>query len=68
MGSPPGGPQRTTPPELKSVTPDSGAVNVRPDAVVFEFDEVVNERSGGSGRLDALFLISPQVGAPRVTW
>ena len=68
MGAPPGGPLRTTPPEIKSVTPDSGAVNVRDQPVVFEFDEVVNERAGSSGELSSLFLISPRTGAPRVSW
>lgn len=67
MGAPPGGPLRTTPPELLRVTPDSGAVNVRARSVVFHFDVVVSDK-GPSGELDNLFLISPREGTPRVTW
>ncbi len=68
LGTPPGGPERITPPELLSVTPDSGAVNVRPRNVVFQFDVVVSDRGGASGDLDDLFLVSPSDGRPRVRW
>lgn len=68
LGAPPGGPERATPPVLETVTPDSGAVNVRAKSVVFTFDEVVSDRGGQSGALDNLFLISPREGTPRVTW
>ncbi|MGH7637625.1 MAG: Ig-like domain-containing protein, partial [Gemmatimonadaceae bacterium] len=68
IGSPPGGPERTVPPALVSVTPDSGAVNVQLRNAVFEFDVVVNDRSGGAGGIQSLFLVSPSEGAPRIRW
>lgn len=68
MGSPPGGPERDVPPALLEVTPDSGAVNFRGRAAVFEFDVVVNDRSGGAGGIEGLFLVSPSDGTPRVRW
>lgn len=63
MGAPPGGPERVDPPVLLSVTPDSGATNVRDRSVMFEFDVVVSDRDLGN-----LFLVSPREGAPRVRW
>ena len=42
QGPPPGGPPDPTPPVIVRVSPDSGAVNVRPDEVEFRFDEVVS--------------------------
>ena len=63
MGAPPGGPERTTPPVLERVTPDSGATNVRARGVMFEFDVVVNDRDVAS-----YFLLSPREGSPRVIW
>jgi hypothetical protein len=50
------------------ITPDSGRTGVRPKDVVFRFDEVVNERPAGAPSLNALFLISPRDGDPRVNW
>ncbi len=44
-GIPPGGPVDKAPPELVSVSPDTGSLNVRPKSVVIRFDEVINERS-----------------------
>lgn len=70
-GAPPGGPPDRRAPELVSITPDSAAVNARPDRVVFEFDEVVAERPTGAGAaatLDGAFLVSPRDGEPRVQW
>ena len=66
---PPGGPLRKDPPDLIDIKPDSNAVNVRTERVVFQFDEVVSERSsGGGGDLAALFLISPSKAEPDVAW
>ena len=65
-GAPPGGPPDPAPPTLIGVSPDSGTLNARPDRVVFQFDEVIDERSGGS--LDRLFLISPVDGEVDVDW
>ena len=67
-GTPPGGPPDTDPPELLSVVPDSGNVNVAPRAVVFRFDEVVSERPVGAARLDDMFMISPRGRGLDVTW
>ncbi|HUF27324.1 MAG TPA: Ig-like domain-containing protein [Gemmatimonadaceae bacterium] len=66
-GPPPGGPVDNEPPRLIGTTPDSGSINVRPDRVLFNFDEVVDERSGGPS-LARLFLISPWHGEPDVDW
>ena len=66
-GAPPGGPPDPTPPQLIAVTPDSGATNVRPDRVIFQFDDVIDERSSG-GSLSRLFLISPVDGEVDVDW
>ncbi len=67
-GSPPGGPERSTPPVLLGTSPDSGSVNVQLRAVVFEFDEVVADRGGAQGGIESLFLVSPTDGTPRVSW
>jgi Big-like domain-containing protein len=55
---------------LVRVTPESGSVNVRERRIMFEFDEVTNDRPGGTtaGELGNLFFLSPQDGRPRVTW
>ena len=68
IGAPPGGPLRTEPPAIVSVTPDSGAVNFRDDHVTFQFDAVVSDRPSGAPTLEGLFLISPRDGTPRVSW
>lgn len=67
-GFPPGGPELTTPPELLTVTPDSGARRTAPRAVVFRFDRVLSEQPRGATDLSALVLISPSDGLPRVSW
>ena len=67
MQTPPGGPPDAEAAVLLRVVPETGAVNARPRAVVFQFNEVVAERQGG-GRLADLFLISPADGAPDVDW
>ena len=68
QGAPPGGPPDAQAPKLVRIIPDTGAVNVRPPAVVFQFDEVVSERPQGAQSLDGMFLISPRDGAPDVAW
>ena len=65
---PPGGPPDVAAPQLLSITPDSGAVGVRPKEVLFRFDEVVSERPPGVTTLGDLFLISPRNGAPSASW
>ncbi|GAC1651578.1 MAG: hypothetical protein NVS4B3_12520 [Gemmatimonadaceae bacterium] len=65
---PPGGPDDKEPPALLSIAPDSNAVNVRPRAVVFLFDEVIDDRGRGGAALPDLVLISPRDGAPEVDW
>jgi hypothetical protein len=68
-GAPPGGPERHTPPEIVSVTPDSGATNVKAKAVEIQFDAVVSDKpSSSAAELDQLFLISPRTGTPNVSW
>jgi hypothetical protein len=66
-GFPPGGPEEKVPPKLLSVKPESGAVNVRPDEVNLQFDEVLNEQAAGAD-LNKSVIISPQLGEPRVGW
>lgn len=66
-GFPPGGPEEKVPPKLLSVKPESGAVNVRPDEVNFQFDEVLSEQIGGAD-LNQAAVISPRAGAVRVGW
>ena len=67
-GMPPGGPVDTEAPQIVKIVPDSGKVGTTPPAVIFRFDEVVNERPSGAPSLNALFLISPRDGEPRVDW
>jgi hypothetical protein len=68
QGAPPGGAPDSAPPEVLQITPDTGAVNVKPPRVVFRFDEVVSERPQGAPSLRDLFVISPRAGAPDVDW
>jgi hypothetical protein len=65
---PPGGPEDHEPPKLVAVTPDTGRVNTKPKEVVFRFDETVSERPSGANGLDALVVLSPSDGVPRVSW
>lgn len=67
-GTPPGGPVDTQAPEIVRIAPDSGRTGVTPRSVIFRFDEVVSERPAGAASLNALFLISPRDGEPRVGW
>ena len=67
-GVPPGGPPDTAPPRVVRVTPDTNAVNVRGNAISFEFDEVVSERPRGVPGLADLFIVSPSTGPSGVSW
>lgn len=75
-GMPPGGPPDTEVPELLRIVPDSNAVNVRAPAVLLQFDEVISERSAGSGpanpgatnSLTTVVTLSPSDGRDQVTW
>ena len=67
-GVPPGGPPDKNPPLLVRITPDTNALNVRGDAIAFEFDEVVSERPRGAPDLAGLFIISPSRGPTGVSW
>ena len=68
-GAPPGGPERHTPPNIVSISVDSGQTNVKMKSVEFKFDEVVSDRPAGVATgLDQIFLISPREGAASVSW
>lgn len=67
-GMPPGGPPDIAAPQIVRITPDSGAVSVRPKEVLFQFDEVVAERPPSVTSLSDLFLISPRDGVPDASW
>ncbi len=65
--NPPGGPPDFAAPVLVSVTPDSGAVVPDlDDPLRIQFDEVINEQSGGE--LERLILFSPRVEELDVNW
>ena len=66
-GYPPGGPEDLAAPRLVAIVPDSAATRVSPDRVLFRFDEVIDERSGGTD-LSRLVLISPMDGEVDVDW
>ena len=66
---PPGGREDHTPPKILKITPDSGALNARPGAMVVQFDGVISERPGGQGAsLADLVVVSPRDGQPKVDW
>lgn len=75
-GAPPGGPPDEELPVLMKVLPESNAVNVRTPAIVLQFDEVISERSAGSGTqaaantnaLASVLLLSPSDGRDEVIW
>lgn len=71
-GMPPGGPPDKEQPVVVRVTPESGAVNVRGSSVLFRFDEVVSEGTGGlqgqASGLQGLVVVSPGDGRERVSW
>ena len=64
----PGGPPDADAPQVVGFSPDSGAVNFRGRAVIVQFDETVSDRGTGASALEALVLISPREGEPRVSW
>jgi hypothetical protein len=66
--APPGGPPDSTAPVLLDVTPDTGAVGVHPDEVIFRFNEVIRERPARGASLRALFIISPTNGDVETEW
>jgi hypothetical protein len=69
VGAPPGGPEDRNAPVLLRVSPDTNAVNVRPEDFELRFDEVINERPArGGGELSSLFLVSPRRGRIEVRW
>ena len=65
---PPGGPPDAAAPQIVRIIPDTGAVNVKPKEVLFQFDEVVAERPPSVTSLADLFLISPRDGLPNASW
>jgi len=67
-GMPPGGPPDIAAPQIIGITPDSGAVGVKPKEVLFKFDEVVSERPASVTSLSDLFVISPRDGVPDASW
>lgn len=73
-GLPPGGPPDDDAPQLVRITPDSNAVNVRANAIVLHFDEVISERpagqagAGAAAGLAGLVILSPSDGRDAVTW
>lgn len=67
-GNPPGGPPDPQPPQLTTVSPATGAVNVRPKDVLFRFDEVISESPRGAPDLAGLIFISPRAKDPVVRW
>lgn len=74
VGAPPGGPPDKEPPKIVQVKPESGAVvlNLSGDAEI-QFDETVDEMSGGGGAgtisgLAKQILLSPVAGAVKVSW
>ena len=69
IGSPPGGPEDHSAPHLLRISPDTNALNARPQSVQLQFDEIINERPArGGDNLSALFLISPRRGRVDVKW
>ena len=85
LGAPPGGPPDAAPPLILSIRPDSGQiVPGLKDALVIQFDEVIEEvpgmagtaggraggggRSSGGGGLASFVLLSPVAGRVNVSW
>lgn len=67
--APPGGPKDEVAPGIVSVSPDSGAVRVRPEAIIVRFDEIISEvPQGGAKDLAGRILLSPSDGPVQVRW
>ncbi|GBD33592.1 MAG: hypothetical protein KatS3mg081_0729 [Gemmatimonadales bacterium] len=64
---PPGGPPDPNPPAIVAIIPDSGSVaeGLR-DPLVIQFDEVIDERSGGG--LERLLRLAPVKQPPDIDW
>lgn len=67
-GTPPGGPPDTEAPQVIEFSPDSGSVGFTGRAVTVRFDETISDRGTGAAALEALVVISPRDGEPRVAW
>jgi len=63
QGSPPGGPIDTTPPEIVRTSPDTNAVNVRPERIEIEFSTYVDRRTA-----EESIFISPYLGDLEYSW
>ena len=75
VGTPPGGPPDSLPPQIVHVSPESGSVVPKwNDDVSIQFDEVIDEQPGGTGGggvgsgLEREVLLSPAKGGVRVGW
>ena len=74
IGRPPGGPVDESPPEVISASIDTNAVGVKAGKLELRFNEVVAERpsgvTAGTGpvTLDAIVIVSPRSGMPKVEW
>ena len=76
VARPPGGPVDVDPPEVVSASIDTNATGVKAGKLEIHFNEVIAERpavSGGVGgtgpvTLEAIVLVSPRTGMPKVDW
>ena len=74
VGRPPGGPVDSLPPQIVAASIDTNAVGVKAGKLELHFDEVVAERPSAAGigtgpvTLEAIVLVSPRTGTPKVEW
>jgi hypothetical protein len=70
QGDPPGGPPRTTPPQLLGTAPESGAVlSTPPHTAQLFFDEVLSERiNAPQPGIGGAVILSPATGEVKVGW
>ena len=67
MQQPPGAPPDFDVPIILSITPDSGSIaDSLEDHLVFRFDEVISEASGGG--IEKLIIVSPRAAEVDVDW